>query len=118
MTIMFARQRAINIANLLNEIIRELIEHRGQVLKSNVLVIALDKRDMNTWLPWNRYIENQGTYCDFKSLRGLDPSVSPFGSNCTFGDISFEHYLDRLHNFMAGDNINLTNLKKYLEISK
>lgn len=40
MTIMFARQRIINVANLLNEIIRELIEHRGQVFKSNVMVIA------------------------------------------------------------------------------
>lgn len=74
-------QRADNIADALRRLIEE--SSKDHVLNSNILVLALDRRNLNTWIPGlclaNRLCERQKSWLYFR----YEPSVaSPTVKNC------------------------------------
>ena len=86
-------QRADNISDALKALIAQL-KNKDQILNSNILVLALDRRNLNTWIPGlclaNRLCKRQQSWLYFK----YEPDIaSPTVRNCV-GD--FSKILDEL----------------------
>ncbi len=62
-------QRADNISDALKALIAQL-ENKDQILNSNILVLALDRRNLNTWIPGlclaNRLCKRQQSWLYFR----------------------------------------------------
>lgn len=55
----FEQQKICNYSYLFWEFIDILHGNRQSLLDNNLVVIAIDRREFSTWLPWNRVRENQ-----------------------------------------------------------
>ncbi len=110
----FKKERVINVANLLSEIVSKMTRFPNLVLESNCMVIAIDRRNLSPVWPWNGLdgvAENQGVYCDFLRIKNLN---SPLGKDCYCDGESMKSYLNRFEDFFMNGKITRNSLKKFL----
>jgi hypothetical protein len=68
-----AQEKMMNYATVLGTIYAMLLdsEEQDHILKSNVLVSAVDERKFTPFLRWNAFRRNDGGWCDFVHIGGL-----------------------------------------------
>ena len=83
------RERKANISNMLALIYSSILNDPDEVLRCNVLVTAIDKRDFNPWAPWNWISKprNDGGFAAFDCIGNL--KYAPKGNEYDRGLIRF-----------------------------
>ena len=78
LSVQLTKQRVKNIVDALRELGDQILNNTDEILNSNILVCALDRRNLNTWLPGlclvNRLNEPQQSFLKFIKVDGV---ISP-----------------------------------------
>ena len=78
LSVQLTKQRVRNIADALQQLGNQIAYNKNEVLNSNLLVCALDRRNLNTWFPVlcaiNRVNEPQTSFLKFVKIPGM---ISP-----------------------------------------
>jgi len=78
LSVQLTKQRVRNIADALQQLGNQIAYNKNEVLNSNLLVCALDRRNLNTWFPGlcaiNRVNEPQTSFLKFVEVSGI---ISP-----------------------------------------
>ena len=100
LSVQLKKQRVNNIAVALSQLSNQIINCQDEILNSNILVCALDRRNLNTWLPIlstvNRVKDPQTSWLRFKKVTGV---LSPTVRNCKNG---FESILKKFRRILVG----------------
>ena len=113
METMFAKERIINIAVFLEHFIRLMVNFPALLKDCNVLVTAIDKRELTSWFFWNRYVKPQESWVSFECLRDLN--CSPLGRDCKYGEKTIDDYVGRIRRVFDGTtNISLSSVKNLI----
>lgn len=80
LSVQLTKQRVMNISDALKQLGNQILKNKDEILKSNILVCALDRRNLNTWIPGlcaiNRVNEPQQSYLKFVKVAGvMSPTV-------------------------------------------
>lgn len=80
LSVQLTKQRVMNISDALKQLGNQILNNKDEILKSNILVCAIDRRNLNTWLPGlcaiNRVNEPQQSYLQFVKVAGvMSPTV-------------------------------------------
>lgn len=83
LSVQLTKQRVMNIADALKQLGNQIVNNKDKILKSNLLVCALDRRNLNTWFPGlcaiNRVNEPQQSFLKFVVAPGV---MSPTVGEC------------------------------------
>lgn len=83
LSVQLRKQRINNIAEALSQLSYQIVNQEDDILNSNMLVCALDRRNLNTWVPVlnlvNRLNEPQTSFLKFVKVPGI---MSPMVKDC------------------------------------
>lgn len=83
LSVQLRKQRINNIAEALSQLSYQIVNQKDDILNSNMLVCALDRRNLNTWVPglclFNRWNEPQTSFLKFVKVTGI---MSPMVKDC------------------------------------
>lgn len=108
----FYYEKVANYATILNDVYKMIITNPKDVMKSNVLVTAVDERNFYSVFIWNSAIgrRNDGAWCDFEYIGEL--KGSPRAKDCKDKDL-ITLYSQIYGNLMTKSNLNLEKLKDF-----
>lgn len=66
------KEKAENITSLLNLILNIIRNFKNDVSNSNFFVFAIDKREFNPFFIHNAFRRNDGNWCDFIYIDGIN----------------------------------------------
>lgn len=136
LSVQLRKQRINNIAEALSQLSYQIVNQKDDILNSNMLVCALDRRNLNTWIPGlclaNRLNKPQTSYLKFVKVPGI---MSPMVKDCKskwalqcldyaqkylyMKDESKQKLEEFAQSFKLGDVINEVNIiKKINDINK
>lgn len=83
LSVQLRKQRINNIAEALSQLSYQIVNQKDDILNSNMLVCALDRRNLNTWVPGlclvNRWNKPQTSFLKFVKVPGI---MSPMVKDC------------------------------------
>lgn len=83
LSVQLRKQRINNIAEALSQLSYQIVNQKDDILNSNMLVCALDRRNLNTWVPGlclvNRWNKPQTSFLKFVNVPGI---MSPMVKDC------------------------------------
>ena len=96
------REKILNYAKLFKLLMEEITNYK-KVMRSNVLVIAVDNRDFSNFLFWNANRDNHGAWAKFEYIRDL--KCSPCAKDCKTRDgYTMEKYIEEMKKLIEGTN--------------
>jgi hypothetical protein len=114
---LLSEQRAQNCAMVLKTFSDLLSLEPNRVLKSNVFVSAIDKREFSKWFFLNRWRENHEAWCDFILINGLD--CAPLAGDYVSDDNRrvLPYFLDIFHKIRNTNDssLDLESIEKYIK---
>ncbi len=110
----FYYEKVANYATVLNDVYRIIITRPEDVLKSNVLVTAVDERNFWSVFLWNSAIgrRNDGAWCDFEYIGGL--KCAPRAKDCKDRDLIMV-YSKAYGDIMTKSDLDLKKLQDFLD---
>ena len=113
----FYYEKVANYATILNDVYRMIITNPKDVMKSNVLVTAVDERNFYSVFIWNSAIgrRNDGAWCDFEYIGGL--KCAPRARDCK--DKNLITLYSQIYGYlMTKSDLNLENLKDFYKYGR
>lgn len=102
------REKILNYSNLFRILMEKITEKKEELMQSNLLVVAIDKRNFWNCLYWNDYRKNHGAWISFETIKNL--KCSPFANVCKTKDgYTMEKYIEEVTALLKG-----VDYKKYL----
>lgn len=102
------RERILNYSNLFRILMETITEKKEELMQSNLLVVAIDKRNFWNCLYWNDYRKNHGAWISFETIKDL--KCSPCANVCKTKDgYTMEKYIEEVTELLKG-----VDYKKYL----
>lgn len=102
------RERILNYSNLFRILMETITEKKEELMQSNLLVVAIDKRNFWNCLYWNDYRKNHGAWISFETIKDL--KCSPCANVCKTKDgYTMEKYIEEVTALLKG-----VDYKKYL----
>lgn len=102
------RERILNYSNLFRILMEKITEKKEELMQSNLLVVAIDKRNFWNCLYWNDYRKNHGAWISFETIKDL--KCSPCANVCKTKDgYTMEKYIEEVTALLKG-----VDYKKYL----
>ncbi len=114
LSVQLRKQRINNIAEALSQLSYQIVNQKDEILKSNMLVCALDRRNLNTWVPGlclvNRYNEPQKSFLKFVKVPGImSPMVKDSKSKWAL------ECLEKAHKYLCMKDESKKKLEKFTE---
>lgn len=89
------RERILNYSNLFRILMEKITEKKEELMQSNLLVVAIDKRNFWNCLYWNDYRKNHGAWISFETIKDL--KCSPCANVCKTKDgYTMEKYIEEV----------------------
>lgn len=102
------RERILNYSNLFRILMETITEKKEELMQSNLLVVAIDKREFCDFFYWNDYRKNHGAWISFETIKDL--KCSPCANVCKTKDgYTMEKYIEEVTELLKG-----VDYKKYL----
>lgn len=102
------RERILNYSNLFRILMETITDKKEELMQSNLLVVAIDKRNFWNCLYWNDYRKNHGAWISFETIKDL--KCSPCANVCKTKDgYTMEKYIEEVTALLKG-----VDYKKYL----
>lgn len=102
------RERILNYSNLFRILMETITDKKEELMQSNLLVIAIDKREFLNCFYWNDYRKNHGAWISFETIKDL--KCSPCANVCKTKDgYTMEKYIEEVTALLKG-----VDYKKYL----
>lgn len=95
------RERILNYSNLFRILMETITEKKEELMQSNLLVVAIDKRNFWNCLYWNDYRKNHGAWISFETIKDL--KCSPCANVCKTKDgYTMEKYIEEVTELLKG----------------
>lgn len=102
------REKILNYSNLFRILMETITEKKEELMQSNLLVVAIDKREFCDYFYWNDYRKNHGAWISFETIKDL--KCSPCANVCKTKDgYTMEKYIEEVTALLKG-----VDYKKYL----
>lgn len=99
------RERILNYSNLFRILMETITEKKEELMQSNLLVVAIDKRNFWNCLYWNDYRKNHGAWISFETIKDL--KCSPCANVCKTKDgYTMEKYIEEVTALLKGVDYN------------
>lgn len=102
------REQILNYSNFFRLLMEEITENKEKIMQSNLLVVAIDKREFCDYFYWNGHRKNHGAWISFETIKDL--KCSPCANVCKTKDgYTMEKYIEEVTALLKG-----VDYKKYL----
>lgn len=102
------KERITNISNVLNSIISNIVHYREQISNSNVLILAIDERNFNSYLLYNSFRRNDSGWCNFTYIDDL--YAAPKAKDCNDWK-QINEYLDIISIITSNKSVNIQEIR-------
>lgn len=102
------REQILNYSNFFKLLMEEITENKEKIMQSNLMLVAIDKRNFSKDLYWNEHRKNHGVWLSFETIKDL--KCSPCANVCKTKDgYTMEKYIEEVTALLKG-----VDYKKYL----